>query len=285
MSEQSRFTRSVLEVVQDMLMEHLSQYPKLETSDAVQPQVGGGLERVNEGRVSPIMSEGERKMLQKACQDCVDGCEQLDLHFKHPFNMVVAGPSQSGKSYFVRDILTHQWIHPYPEKIVWAYAEWQSLYDQMIEDGLLKKEDFVKGLDNAVKQVDGLTSTLLIYDDLQDEVAANDQVGVMFKRGSHHRNCSVIFIVQNIFFQGKKCRDIGLNAHYYVIFKNPSDKRQIANFACRTGDKGYFMDVYKLACGPPHGNMILDFSQNAQEGNIMSGMPPHFVYKPISDQM
>jgi hypothetical protein len=48
-----------------------------------------------------------------------------------------------------------------------------------------------------------------------------------FTKGSHHRNLSIIYIVQNIFHQGKEMRNISLNAHYIVLFKTPRDKQQI----------------------------------------------------------
>ena len=53
----------------------------------------------------------------------------------------------------------------------------------------------------------------------------------LFARGSHHRNLSVIYIVQNLFHQGKGSRSISLNSHYLVLFKNPRDKLQILTLA------------------------------------------------------
>ena len=53
----------------------------------------------------------------------------------------------------------------------------------------------------------------------------------LFTRGFHHRNLSVIYIVQNLFHQGKGSRSISLNSHYLVLFKNPRDKLQILTLA------------------------------------------------------
>jgi hypothetical protein len=47
----------------------------------------------------------------------------------------------------------------------------------------------------------------------------------------HHRNLSIIYIVQNIFHQGKEMRNISLNYHYIVLFKSPRDKEQISMLA------------------------------------------------------
>jgi hypothetical protein len=44
---------------------------------------------------------------------------------------------------------------------------------------------------------------------------------------------STIYIVQNIFHQGKVMRNISLNAHYIVLFKSQdsTDKQQISMLA------------------------------------------------------
>jgi hypothetical protein len=66
---------------------------------------------------------------------------------------------------------------------------------------------------------------LIILDDLLNEVYSKD-VCVLFAKGSHHRNISVILITHNLFHQGRFCRDIGLNAEYSVALKNVRDKSQ-----------------------------------------------------------
>ena len=91
-------------------------------------------------------------------------------------------------------------------------------------------------------------------------------------RGSHHRNCSCIFIVQNLYFQGKNARDIALNAHYYVIFRNPCDQLQIQNFARRRGQYKMIMNAYKDFCSQKHSFIIIDNSQHTDD-HIKIGMP------------
>jgi len=55
---------------------------------------------------------------------------------------------------------------------------------------------------------------ILVFNDV-----CSKQVCELFTRASHHRNISVILITQNLFHQGRYCRDISLNAHYLVVFK------------------------------------------------------------------
>ena len=173
------------------------------------------------------MNESQRQSLSHAIKAVLSDVKEFDVKFKHPFNLLCSGPSQSGKSCFVKTLLHKREIEPFPSKVILAYKEWQPLYDEMKEQGLVQV--FVPGLEDVINHVDGITPSLLILDDLQHEAAKNDFVSSMFMRGSHHRNCSCIFIVQNLYFQGKNARDIALNAHYYVIFRNPGDQLQIQN--------------------------------------------------------
>ena len=57
---------------------------------------------------------------------------------------------------------------------------------------------------------------------------ADKRISDLLKKGSHHRNLSVIYIVENIFHEGRESRNISLNAHYIVLFKSPPDKQQIS---------------------------------------------------------
>ena len=91
--------------------------------------------------------------------------------------------------------------------------------------------EFVVGLPDQ-KQCDGTRRSLVIIDDLMNET--NRSVTNLFTKGSHHRNLSVIHIVQNLFSRNKDHRTISLNAHCLVIFKNPCDNSQILHLAKQT---------------------------------------------------
>ena len=59
----------------------------------------------------------------------------------------------------------------------------------------------------------------------------DQSVASLFTKKSHHRNISVMYIVQNLFHRGKHHITISLNAHYMVVFKNPRDVSQIMALA------------------------------------------------------
>ena len=61
----------------------------------------------------------------------------------------------------------------------------------------------------------------------QELMRGDKRIADLFTKGSDHQNLSVIYIVQNIFQQGRETRNISLNARYIVLFKSPQDKQQI----------------------------------------------------------
>ena len=53
--------------------------------------------------------------------------------FKHPFCMMVAGPSRFGKTHWVVTLLKakEKRIHPTPDRIVYCYRFWQKLHNKL----------------------------------------------------------------------------------------------------------------------------------------------------------
>ena len=53
------------------------------------------------------------------------------IKFQHPFTMIVAGPTMSGKSSWMKQLLLSDRITPPPDRIIWLYKRWQPLYDEL----------------------------------------------------------------------------------------------------------------------------------------------------------
>ena len=51
---------------------------------------------------------------------------EFDTRFKHPFSMIVAGSSGSGKTVFTKQVLHSADVEF--ERIFWFYSEWQDGY-------------------------------------------------------------------------------------------------------------------------------------------------------------
>ena len=150
------------------------------------------------------------------------------FQFEHPFTSMVAGMKGSGKTVWVQSLLTqvYRMINLPPEKIVcFAYMEMLVTIPNI---------EFVKGIPAALEQ-DAYFSVnkrnLIVFDDQMIDAGKDQRIVNLFTRGSHHRNLSVIYIVQNVFHQGKGSRSISLNSHYLVLFKNPRDELQVLTLA------------------------------------------------------
>ena len=184
----------------------------------------------------------------------------MDTRWHHPFTSIVSGPSGSGKTVFVKRVVEHAGtlIHPPPERVVWCYGEWQPLYDALpgvhFTEGVPSPSDF-----------DPSQRTLVIVDDLMAE--ADEGVTKLFTKGSHHRNISVMYIVQNLFHKAKDHRTISLNAHYLVLFKNPRDVSQITTIAKQMapGRVPYVREAFQDATRDPYGYLLVDFKQSTPD--------------------
>jgi hypothetical protein len=185
-------------------------------------------------------------------------CYEFDERIIHPSNIAVIGPSQSGKSVITVKLIQQKDIifDKPPQRIVWAYGA--GCFQPNLARQLPEVE-FMEGLPaNIAQQLDPAVRTLFIIDDLMDEI--NAEVTALFTRYGHHRNCSVIFISQNLFNKNKETRTLNLNTHYLVLFKNVRDKSQIAALGRQMfpNMSNYFLHAYSDACNKPFGYLLVD---------------------------
>ena len=148
----------------------------------------------------------------------------------HAFTFVVAGCTQSGKTVWVKTLLENaqQTISPRPDRIIWCYGQWQTMYLEMIDT--IPGTEFYDGIPSEIDShgfLDVNKCNLIVLDDLMVQSGGDKRIANLFTKGSHYRNPPVIYIVQNIFHQGRETRNISLNTHYIVHFKSPRDKQQI----------------------------------------------------------
>ena len=157
---------------------------------------------------------------------------------------------------------------PSPERIVWCYSQWQPAYTEMLVS--LPHIEFVKGIPAALKQdsyFDVNKRNLIVFDDQMIDSSKDKRTVNVFIRRSHHRNLRLIYIVQNLFHQGKGSRSISLNSHYLVLFKNPRDKLQILTLAKQIypGQTELFLHQYEEAVKRPFGYLLIDLKTITQD--------------------
>ena len=113
-----------------------------------------------------------------------------------------------------------------------GYGQWQAMYLEIIDT--LPGIEFYECIPSEIDSryfLDFNKRNLIVLDDLMAQSGGDQRIANLITKGSHHRNLSVIYIVQNIFHQGKETRNISLNTHYIVLFKSPRDKQQILTLA------------------------------------------------------
>lgn len=199
------------------------------------------------------------------------------LKWLHPFTSLISGPTGCGKTHFVRNVIRYKMIKPFPNRVLWCYGAYQNFFCEI--EGV----EFNEGLPDNLHS---LSNTLLIIDDLMSELGNQSKLTKLFTKGSHHRNISIIFIVQNIFHKGKEMREISLNSHYLIIFNNPRDRSQIQHLGRQLypSKVKYFQEVYNDATSKPYSYLIIDLKTTTNENwRLRSGLFPgdkYIVYQP-----
>ena len=188
-------------------------------------------------------------------------CQRFQL--VHPFTCMVAGMTGSGKTVWVQSLLQQAQtvIDQPPERIIWCYSQWQNAYTQLLM--MIPTIEFVKGIPASLENdsyLDVNKRNLIVIDDQMIEAGKDNRIVNLFTKGSHHRNLSVIYIVQNLFHQGKGNRSISLNSHYLVLFKNPRDKLQVLTLAKQMypSETAWFIKEYEEAVRRPYGYLFVD---------------------------
>lgn len=181
--------------------------------------------------------------------------------FYAPFRLIVAGPSESGKTTFVKRLLDEHklMVKPPPTIIKWFFNEYQSWFDNYA-----RFVHFQKGMPDS-KSLGNISNQLIVIDDLFQD-ASKDTVN-LFTVASHHKNISIIFITQNFFQKGGHQRSITLNASHVAFFKNPRDRMQIYYLAKQMYPKNaqFLIKAYEDATISPYSYLLIDLTQKADD--------------------
>ena len=205
----------------------------------------------------------------------------MDFRLHCNRTMCVVGPSHSGKTTFVLQLLEkkEEVFQCEMKRVVWCYGIYQhELHSKLQEQG--------HEVHNGIIPVSEIQPyDIVILDDLIHESKNSQDVTAMFTRAAHHKPCFIIFITQNLFPPGKEARMRNLNTHYYVIFKNPRDKSQFEVIArqIRARNVRPLIDIFEDATKKPFSYLFLDLTQECPDAfrfrsNLFEG--PMIIYKP-----
>lgn len=184
-----------------------------------------------------------------------------------PFSMVLAGPSGSGKSKFLFELLDNleTCTNPKIEKVIFIYGVYQELY---------KKYPNIHFTDNLeYMKVRPAENTLLILDDCMSQIKDSNLLEQLFTRG-RHENISVILVLQSMFYKGKVLKTVRDNATYMAITNHIQDQTRLYTFASQLELKNstYFIESYEDAMKTRFNNLFVDLHPKS-----LMRDPPYFI--------
>jgi hypothetical protein len=159
-------------------------------------------------------------------------------------------------------------IQPLIQRIVWCYGQWQLAYEQMSRT--LPIVEFVRGIPDDLERdyyFDTSVNNLIVLDDLMTVAKNDNRISDLFTKGSHHRCLSTIYVVQNLFAQGRASRDMLLNCQYMVLYNSPVDRHQISLLARKIYPKNpdKMMNKYEEVVSRPYRYLLIDVKPGTAE--------------------
>ena len=177
----------------------------------------------------------------------------MPIKFLANHNTIIYGQTGAGKTHFILEVIRQKLVYPFPKNIYYMYKVRQSFMDKM------KNITFIEGLN--FDAIDTSSSSFLVVDDLV--LSTNKHVAEMFILGSHHKKISIFFLTQNLFPNCSLFRLMSANSHYFVIFQNQRNFRQVMTLARQIfvgKDVQRITQAYKRAATTDRGFIILSFS-------------------------
>lgn len=213
-----------------------------------------------------------------------------DVRLRTPFSCIIAGSSSSGKTYLLSQILRVKkflFTKP-PVKTILFYEEYQDIYDKMLKskaiDEVYKGMPSVEEIKKMAQPYKEGNGSCFIFDDSMHNI--KDEISQLFTTYSHHLNCSMFFVTQNLFLQNQEYRTMSMNSHYIILMGGNRSMRQMKYLASQISPykTNYVVEAfYNATKNRPYSYLLLDFQQQVPDHlrlrtNILPSQFPMVVY-------
>ena len=228
------------------------------SSPSIQPVQKSGVIISSEGTVKNSIEEKEGP---------------FDLRLIEDFKIFCQGPSRSGKSTWVSNLLKHlhQFAKKIPEVIIYVFAEWQEKLDDLQTEKLV--DYFIQGNEQIEEQLNKFTknkkSSLIIFDDQINSQTTTSYAARLFTVDARHSGKSCIWITQNLFGMGKNgadVRSIRTNADYLILFKCPGDCLSIQTISKQMTGGPLLYNIHSaITSQDPYSYLMINITQSSNE--------------------
>ena len=203
--------------------------------------------------------------------------------FEPPFTAIISGASGTGKTEWIKKLLKYkeQLIDEEPNHVLYCYGEINPEIMKLKHQGI----ELFNGIPTKADILQRPSGMLLILDDLINDVDPKF-LEILYTRGSHHWNVSVITVTQNLF--DKNIKVTRINSHCIILIKNPQGLLQIKTLGSHLfpGKTKYFLESYENAVDSEnYGYLVINMKPNLNDdfkltSNIFPG--EHFtIYLPL----
>ena len=231
------------------------------------------------------------------------------LYPTHPCRVIITGPSCSGKTYFLSNIILNI-INGYDKIYIYSPSLHQNLYQRLINcfsnyipihiipnilneedldiliEEIVNNKDFEKS-DIEIETFDNIENlkypqeyednTIIILDDLNEKEINNDKIQAMFKRGRHN-NLSIFIISQDYYELPKKT--IRANGNIFHLFK-PNNFLDIRNIYQDKASMDMTLNEFKLLTATcwneKYHPLTIDMTKDKYQGRYRLGLNNIFV--------